>query len=283
MKTLNILSVDVEELYHAEYVKRATSSRVLRATPRARAGVEAALGLLGKHGASATFFFVGEVAEREPGLLDELEEHGHEVGFHGYHHKPLWEMGPHELREELAAFRRLSGRSCRGFRAPSFSISAETAWALGVLAGEGYAYDSSVFPLKTPLYGLPGAPTRPYRPSLADPRLEDEASPLMEFPVTVLELGPLRLPVGGGFYLRLTPARVILAVIRSLNKRGIPAVLFVHSWELDPGTPIVPLEDPLKSLVTYYNIRATAEKLSYLLSKAKFTSFEGYLEALGLV
>jgi len=283
LRASNILSIDVEELYHAEYVRRAASSQVLRARPRARIGVEAALKLLRDHGASATFFFVGEVAEREPSLIEELEEEGHEIGFHGYRHKPLWETEPQGFREELSAFKELLRRPCKGFRAPSFSINSETAWALDIIAREGFVYDSSVFPIKTSLYGLPGAPSKPYRPSLIDPRLEDEASPLVEFPITILELGPIKLPVGGGFYLRLTPAWTILAVVKSLNKKGIPAVIFVHSWELDLSTPIVPLGDPLKSFITYYNIKTTGEKLSYLLSRAEFTSFENYLEAQGLI
>lgn len=283
MKILNILSIDVEELYHAEYVRKTASSRILRKRPRARAGVEAALRILEERGTNATFFFVGEVAEREPGLLKELEERGHEIGFHGYHHRPLWETSPYEFKEGLVAFKKLLRSSCKGFRAPSFSINVDTAWALNILVREGLIYDSSIFPLKTPLYGLLKAPHRPYRPSLSDPRLEDKTSPLIEFPITVFKLGIFKLPVGGGFYLRLLPVRVILSVIKSLNKKGIPAVIFAHSWELDPNPPVIPLKNLVKSFVTYYNIRATTSKLSYLLSKVEFTSFEGYLETLGLI
>ena len=279
-RALNILSIDVEELYHAEYVRSTVSGRGLEA--RARVGIEEALRLLEKHGRKATFFFVGEVAERWPDILIELEELGHEIGFHGYSHRPLWEMGPDEFRRELAAFRNILGHACKGFRAPSFSLDMRTSWALRILAENGYSYDSSIFPIRTPLYGLSGAPIKPYRPSLSDPRAEDTNGPLLEFPIAVFKMGPVKLPIGGGFYLRLTPVEAILATIRSLNKKGIPAVIFVHSWELDPQTPIIPLDDPLKTFVTYYNIRMTVKKLSCLISRARFTSFEHYLEETGV-
>lgn len=279
---MNILSVDVEELYHAEYVREDAARWASRLRPRAIEGLKRALDLLEEHKIEATFFFVGEVAEGSPGVLEELKEMGHEVGFHGYHHKPLWEMGPEELRAEIRAFRRLVGPSCKGFRAPSFSLDRRTAWALEVLAEEGFSYDSSVFPAKTPLYGLPGAPIRPYRPSLLDPGVEDERSPLLEFPVMTIQLGPLRLPLGGGFYMRLAPAEVIIGAIRKLNHHGLPAVLYVHTWELDPGMPRVPLASPWRTFVTYYGLRGTVRKLRRILSSARFTSFRGFMEHEGL-
>jgi len=278
---LNVISIDVEEIYHAELARRDAPRLKLSLKPRALVGVRKALSLLEEHGVHATFFFVGEVAELDPGLPEELEERGHEVGFHGYHHKPLWELSPEGLREEIRAFKRLVQVRCVGFRAPSFSLDLRTSWALRVLAEEGFSYDSSVMPTRTPLYGLPGAPTRPYRPSLSDPRVEDESSPLLEFPATTLGLGPLRLPLTGGFYLRATPVRLLLAVIKRLNRCGLPAVLYVHTWELDPKTPLVPLRGPAKVFATYYSLTSTVRKLKYLLSQARFTSFMDYVERRG--
>ena len=187
-----------------------------------------------------------------------------------------------QVAAEIRAFRRLAGPSCKGFRAPSFSLDRRTAWALKVLAEEGFSSDSSVFPAKTPLYGLPGAPTRPYRPSLLDPGVEDERSPLLEFPVMTVQLRALRLPLGGGFYMRLAPAEVIIGAIRKLNRRGLPAVLYVHVWELDPRTPRVPLASPWRTFVTYYGLKGTARKLRRILSSARFTSFRGFMEHEGL-
>ena len=279
---LNVISIDVEEIYHAELVRRDAPHLRVSLKPRALIGVRRALSLLEEHGVHATFFFVGEVAELDPGLPEELEEGGHEVGFHGYHHKPLWELSPEGLREEIRAFRRLVQVRCIGFRAPSFSLDLRTSWALRVLAEEGFSYDSSVMPTRTPLYGLPGAPTRPYRPSLSDPRIEDESSPLLEFPATTLGLGPLRLPLTGGFYLRATPVRLLLAVIRWLNRRGLPTVLYVHTWELDLGTPVVSLRSPVGTFVTYYNLRSVIKKLRYLLSHVRLTSFRDLIEEYGL-
>ena len=282
-RALNILSVDVEELYHAEYVRASAARWAHLLRPRALEGLNIVLDLLRECKAEATFFFVGEVAEASPGVLEELEGLGHEVGFHGYHHRPLWEMGPEELRDEVRAFRRLSRVRCEGFRAPSFSLDLRTAWALRVLAEEGFTYDSSIFPARTPLYGLPGAPTRPYKPSLSDPRLEDERSPIWEFPATLLELGPLRVPLCGGFYLRLTPADLIVGAVRRLNRHGQPAILYVHVWELDPKAGRVPLQSPWRTFVTYYNLGGVAVKLRHILRRARFTSFRSFMEREGLL
>lgn len=277
---LNIISIDVEEIYHAEYVRPYAPTNI---RPRAPDGVREALFLLDRSGAEATFFVVGEVAERHPGLLSAIRDRGHEVGFHGYSHKPLWRMVPEEFKDELSLAKKVLGRDCRGFRAPSFSLDLKTAWALGVLAEEGYVYDSSLFPARTPLYGLPGTPIVPYRPSLSDPRIMDKEGPIIEFPILTLEIGKIRVPLGGGFYLRLVPISLLVKVIQKLNRRGIPAIVYVHSWELDPRTPKIAIRSPWKFFITYYRIRDVLGKLAYLLSRARFTSFMNYLEHEGLM
>ena len=277
---LNIISVDVEEIYHAEYIR--PSARAVRWS-RAPRGVEEALSLLDRLGVEATFFLVGEVVEKHPGLLRAILDRGHEVGFHGYSHKPLWRMTPSEFREELVLAKKVLRRNCKGFRAPSFSLDTRTSWALSILAEEGYIYDSSVFPARTPLYGLPDAPTRPYRPSLFDPRAEDNDAPIIEFPILTLEFNGIRIPLGGGFYLRLFPIELLLKVIHKLNEQGAPAVIYVHSWELDPMTPRIATTSPLKFFVTYYRLGSTSKKLASLLSKGRFTSFRRYLEHEGLI
>ena len=279
-EVLNIISVDVEEIYHAEYIR--PGARAVRWS-RAPRGVEEALSLLDRLSVEATFFLVGKVVEKHPGLLRAILDRGHEVGFHGYSHKPLWRMTPSEFRKELALAKKVLGRNCKGFRAPSFSLDTRTPWALSILAEEGYIYDSSVFPARTPLYGLPDAPTRPYRPSLFDPRVEDNDAPIIEFPILTLEFNGIRIPLGGGFYFRLFPIELLLKIIHKLNEQGVPAVIYVHSWELDPMTPRIAITSPLKFFVTYYRLGSTSKKLASLLSKGRFTSFRRYLEHEGFI
>ncbi|MEM2915577.1 MAG: polysaccharide deacetylase family protein, partial [Candidatus Bathyarchaeia archaeon] len=233
----NILTIDVEELFHAEYAGNlGKKSDVLR-TPY---NLPKILNLLDEHNTKATFFVVGEVAEKCPAIMEEVIARGHEVAFHSYDHRPLWEKSPKLLETEIKRFNKLLtsiiGGKCIGFRAPSFSLNNKTVWALEVLESVGMLYDSSVFPAWTPLYGVSGALLRPYKPSRSDLTMEDVDCKLWEFPLAVYSLFGLRIPAAGGFYLRFIPSFVYLA-IKKLNKLGSPAVIYIHNWELDFDTP----------------------------------------------
>lgn len=265
------LSIDLESYWHHEWLRRrvdrsAADDRVLAAT-------EPLLDLLAKRDVRATFFVVGEIIEQHPALIRRIVAAGHELGCHTYTHRPLWEMTEAEFDDELTLFKQalqrcLPGLQPRGFRAPTFSLSAATAWALDVLARHGYSYDSSVFPLRNPIYGVSGAPTTPYRPAanLVD---SDPAAPLLEWPMTAWRVGPLTLPVCGGIYLRLLPLPLILHGLGAAQKRG-PIVLFLHPWELDPDLPrfALPLRD---RAVIYTNTGAAMQRrLNTLLDNFDF-------------
>lgn len=270
----NILTIDLEEWYHPEYVRdKAPKHREERITQ----SLIKTLQLLSEHDVNATFFVVGELVEKHPEIVEKINEGGHEIAFHGYYHDPLWKLNAEMLELEIKKFNSLIREKCLGFRAPSFSLNNETRWALKVLEEAGFIYDSSIFPVKTPLYGVSGAPIEPYKPSHDDVTKEDDSRDLWEFPLLICPLMGFRIPMAGGFYLRLLPVSLMKRAIKKMNKHGAPAVIYVHNWELDPQTPKLKLRF-YNSFVTYHNINKTAEKLQFLLSSFDFISLREYGE-----
>lgn len=274
--TYNILSIDVEEIFHAEYAKHMRISRQFEY--RTPSNIPLILDFLKDLNVTATFFIVGELAEKFPETIKMISEEGHEIAFHGLYHEPLWRLTPKKFAKELRIFKSYYP-NCIGFRAPSFSLNNSTRWALKVLKENGFLYDSSVFPAWSPLYGVPNAPIKPYKPSLSDLTVEDRNELLWEFPLTVCSILKLRIPAAGGFYLRFMPSIVKIA-IRKLNNYQIPAIIFVHSWELDPYSPKLNL-GLYKSFVTYYKIDKVSTLLEKLLKEFKFINFREYMELLG--
>lgn len=271
---LNLLTVDLEEWYHPEYVRKealpSKEGRIIHS-------LKTTLALLNKWNLHATFFVVGELVEKHPEIIETLKEHNHEIAFHSYYHEPLWNLNAETLLLEIDRFNCLIGEKCAGFRAPSFSLSNKTKWALKVLGDSGYLYDSSLFPAKTPLYGVWNAPTTPYKPSHENISEKDETTKLWEFPMLVYRLKGVNVPVAGGFYMRFFPVNLISKAINKLNKQGFPAVVFFHNWELDPETPRLKL-GLYRYFVTYHKLKETSMKLEHLLSKFKFTSVKEYME-----
>lgn len=276
------LSFDVEDWFHPELVR----DRVPPSDARSivREGTLAILDVLRRHRARATFFVLGEVALRHPDLVRRMAAEGHEIACHGMTHTPLWRLTPERFRGELRDFRAavrgaLDSDPAIGFRAPTFSLDRTTAWALGVLREEGFLYDSSVFPLRVRLYGVAGAPLGIYRPAIADLVLHDPAGPLVEFPVAVRALGPLRLPVAGGFYLRALPLGLVCAALEAI-RRVRPAALYLHPWECAPSVPRLRLPAP-DALVTYLNLGSVPRKLERIVDRFASVPMREALERLG--
>jgi len=276
----NALSIDLEDWFHPLLVQP-----FLRDVERVSRVVDASgplLELLDRHDVRATFFCVGEILEHHPELIREINGRGHEIGFHGMTHRPLWDLTPTEFETEVRDFEGLTARvlgqerSVRGFRAPTFSLDAKTTWALPILARFGYSYDSSVFPMRGPLYGVPAAPVSPYRVSAEDPGAIDANSPLLEFPPAVCEVMGMRIPVGGGFYLRLLPLPMLAKLLELIN-RDRPFVLYVHPWETDPATPRMNLK-PLARFATYHGLGSTLAKLDRLLTRFRFTTVDKVIQ-----
>jgi polysaccharide deacetylase family protein (PEP-CTERM system associated) len=260
------MSVDVEDYFQVEafasVVNRSSwgdySSRVERNTERI-------LDLFDERGVKATFFILGWVAERFPRLVRRIIERGHEAACHSYWHRLVYKLSPAEFQQDTVraknAIEQAAGSAVYGYRAPSFSITPRSTWALEILAECGFLYDSSVFPIRRALYGFPGAPRGPFR-------VETKAGGIVEFPMATFrwKSGP-NLPVAGGGYLRTLPFWYTKAGVRSAWQEGLPVVCYIHPWEPRLNASCV------SRLRHYNNLSRTEERLRDLLSLDHFTSF----------
>lgn len=277
MTMVNALSIDLEEWYHSELVegRRCSFSQVAEAT-------KPILDLLDRYQTKASFFVVGEVAEQNPDLIQSIFQKGHEIGCHTFSHKLVWNLDESLLRGELERFHsvieKILGKvEIKGFRAPCFSIDNRNKWALKVLLDFGYQYDASIFPLKiNPLYGISGAPTRPYRISFEDVRKEDSQSPLMEYPLCPLKIGGLKIPISGGFYLRALPRSFLVWGLRRIN-RSQPFLVYFHPWEGYKNTPRFKLP-LLNRVISYYGISSALKKFEFLLKHFRFARVDQVLD-----
>lgn len=273
---LNALSVDVEDWFQVGAFERVIVRDGWDSLPhRVEGNTLATLDLLGQAGISATFFTLGWVAERYPSLIRRIADAGHEVASHGYDHRRVFTFSPEEFRGDLRKSRDLienaSGNRIIGYRAPSFSIDARTPWAHRVLAEEGYAYSSSVAPVRHDHYGWPEAPRFAFRP------LPD--SELVELPVTTVRLGNRTMAAGGGGFFRLLPYAFSRWAIRQVNGRDHrPAIIYFHPWEIDPDQPRRP-DAPLRSRLRHYSrLKAMAPKLMKLMGDFQWGRVDALLE-----
>jgi polysaccharide deacetylase family protein (PEP-CTERM system associated) len=260
---LNALSVDVEDWFQVGAFENVIARKDWDALEhRVERNGGKVLDLFDRAGVKATFFTLGWLAERYPRLMRRIADAGHEVASHGWDHKRVHTMTAAVFRADLErariAIEDACGQSPLGYRAPSFSIDARTPWAHRVLAEEGYAYSSSVAPIAHDHYGWREAPRFAFRP------LPD--SPLIELPVTTVELGGRRMAAGGGGFFRLLPFGFSSWAIGRVNaQEQRPAVFYFHPWEIDPGQPRV-ARAPLKSRLRHYtNLSAMEGKLLKLL------------------
>jgi polysaccharide deacetylase family protein (PEP-CTERM system associated) len=247
---LNALSVDVEDWFQVGAFETVIGrDRWDSLERRVERNGEAVLDLFAEAGVKATFFTLGWVAERHPGLIRRAAEAGHEIASHGWDHRRVFTLDEAGFRADLrrahAVIAEAAGVEPKGYRAPSFSIDARTPWAHRVLAEEGYAYSSSVAPIVHDHYGWREAPRFAHRP-LAE-------SGLIELPVTTVELAGRRFAAGGGGFFRLLPYVLSSWAIDRVNGAdGRPAVFYFHPWEIDPGQPRV-AGAPLKSRLRHYS------------------------------
>jgi len=272
---INALSVDVEELFHGEYIRKYKTADAEYRTPK---NILSVLNLFKEYKVTATFFIVGEIAEKHPDVIQLIKDGGHEIAFHGWSHIPLWKLDPDSFKIEVARFKHLYPE-CIGYRAPSFSLNNSTKWAIEILKEEGFKYDSSLFPTWTPLYGSYRAPTRPYRPSFDNILKEDLKEEFVEFPLLIYRFLRLKIPAAGGFWLRVFNINIIADAIRNANNSGVLASIFFHNWEVDDQVPEFKMPK-INRFITYYNHESTKNKLSNLLKQYKFTSFSRCLSEL---
>ncbi len=259
-------SFDIEDWFHSEFVPE--SDRRAPAESVVERGTTRILDLLRATGSRATFFLLGDVVREHPALLRRIVADGHEVASHGLDHQPLWRLDADGLARQLDEFRRLVERvlgtfPVAGYRAPSFSLDRSTAWALDVLRDQGYAYDSSIFPARVKLYGVPDAPVGIYRPARDDLARHDPRGAVVEFPVAVGVAGPLRLPVAGGFYLRALPFSLFRVVLGRVRRRR-PVALYLHPRECAPESVRLSLGAG-DAFITYTGLAGVPAKLERLL------------------
>jgi peptidoglycan-N-acetylglucosamine deacetylase len=273
---MNILGIDFEEWFHPELVKPFVKNA--NKEMKVSRGIRKILDWLNENKTYATFFVVGEILEEIPELIDQIKENGHEIGFHTMTHKKLHEIKTKEKFEmELEKFRNIVGKDVKGFRAPTFSLDASTSWAIDCLKEFGYSYDSSIVPVKTKMYGLSKAEIYPYKISSSSLEKHDSKSEIWEFPLMKTKILGKNIPVGGGFYLRTLPTKIVQNSINQYNKKNKPAIMYIHSWELTPEhMPKIDL--PIKEkFITYHNIHKALPKMDELIKKFEFTSFERYI------
>jgi polysaccharide deacetylase family protein (PEP-CTERM system associated) len=266
--TLNALSVDLEEYFQvSNFSKLIERSRWESLPSRVREATRRLLDAADATGNRATFFVLGWVAERHPDLVREIAARGHEIACHGYGHELVYELGPERFRADLrrarAAIEQATGRPVYGYRAPSYSITEASLWALRILAEEGFRYDSSIFPIRHHRYGIPGFARRPVRIELGD------GQSIHEFPLTTLAAGPWSLPLAGGAYLRFLPLSVFAWGLGRLIAAGEPTVLYVHPWEIDPEQPRQAV-GWLVRVNHYHNLHRTEARLRQLLERFRF-------------
>lgn len=279
---LNALTIDVEDWYHPELVRHHLSEEQRQG--QIERSSQLLLDLLRERRLKATFFVVGEVARRQPRLIEAIVAQGHELACHGMSHRPLWELTPDEFRRELREFavtigELVPGAKILGFRAPTFSLDNRTRWAVGILSEYGYCYDSSVFPARTPAYGVNGCPLIPYRPSVEDVAVVDEGGALVEFPLSVWTWAGLRVPVCGGFYLRALPFGFVNFCLKQINQSR-PFAIYAHPWEMYRDTPRVPI--PLVArFITYHNLEDMIHRLTALLETFDFAPMRTVLQEMG--
>ena len=267
-RVLNALTVDVEDYFQVSgfenWVSRSSwdsfESRVVRNTERL-------LRVFDDFDVRGTFFVLGWVATRFPALVREIGSAGHELASHGYAHGLVYASTREQFRDDLRraadAIEAAAGVRVIGYRAPSFSITARSLWALDVLIEEGYVYDASIYPIRHDRYGIPGWPRHVQA-------VERENGRLWELPGSTTRMAGMTLPLGGGGYFRWLPYRWTCRGIQHLNEEeGQPAVFYVHPWEVDPDQPRVDA-GTIARFRHYRNLDKTEARLRRLLADFRF-------------
>lgn len=268
----NIMSVDVEDYFHVEAFADVVSRENWDAySSRVEPNTRRLLDLFAADQIQATFFILGWVADRYPALVREISSAGHEVACHSYWHRPIYKLDAPTFRADTRqakdVIEQVAGQKVVGYRAPTYSITSSSLWALDVLAELGFQYDSSIFPIHHDRYGIPDAPRFPFR-------IVTQSGPLVEYPLTTFRLwGAHNLPVGGGGYLRLLPEWYTRLGLRRAQTEGLPVVAYIHPWEIDPEQPRIP--GRLGSRLRHYtNLGKTYTRLSTMLREQHFTTFQ---------
>jgi len=278
----NFLTIDVEDYFMVSAFSDIIGTHQWENfESRIRNNTLRILDIIDEYSIRGTFFVLGWVAERYPGIVKEIDRRGHEVACHSYCHRLIYHMTSEEFREDTrkakAIIEGVIGKEISGYRAPSYSITESSVWALKILAEEGFKYDSSIFPIRHDRYGFPSYSRFP--------RMEETgtAGKILEIPLSTFKVFGKNLPVGGGGYLRMYPLWLTHYAIRELNeKEKRSAIVYVHPWELDPDQPR--LRGTRLSMFRHYvNLEKTESRLKSLLSTFKFQPIRDIFDGNALV
>jgi len=277
---INMMTIDVEDYFHVSALAEAAprnrwdsfESRVCANTERLLATFEHAR-------IRATFFVLGWVADRHPDLVRRIIAAGHELASHGYHHQLVYDLTPEEfagdVRRSKDVLEQIAGRPVLGYRAPSYSITRRSLWALDVLIAEGFKYDASIFPVHHDRYGIPDAPRHAYRLARRDGHL-------VEIPPSTVRMGGINLPVAGGGYFRLLPYWwTALGIGRVNGRERRPVCFYLHPWEVDPGQPRL-TAGRLSTFRHYRNLHVTESRLKRLLAAFPFGAVEDVMSTIDI-
>lgn len=274
----HVLTVDVEEYFQVEafsdYVEKKDWDRYPGRVEEATARL---LDLLNAHRAQGTFFVLGWLAERKPDLVRRIAAAGHEIASHGFGHTMITKQTPAAFREDVQrtkdVLENITGTTVRGYRAPTFSIVKETAWAYPILHDEGYRYSSSVFPVWHDRYGWPGFGDEPRKMA------SGEKGEFWEVPLPVVSIGPIRVPFGGGGYLRAYPLSLTRLFLNRFARSGRSVIFYVHPWELDDHHPDIRAPF-LRRLRHFHRISTVGKKIEYVLRSLEFVTMGTFVESI---
>jgi polysaccharide deacetylase family protein (PEP-CTERM system associated) len=268
---LNALSIDLEEYFHPTEVQTSVSIDQWALVPSRLADqTKLILDILDRRQVEATFFVLGWVARHQPALIRLIQSRGHEIACHSFAHQLVYNLTPRQFRQDtreaIAAIEDACGVIPQSYRAPSYSITEESFWALEILVECGFTLDSSIYPISHDRYGIPGFPRHSHE-------IQTASGPITEVPIATVELSPGKVaPVGGGAYLRLLPYSYTAAGIRRINSQeNEPACIYLHPWELDPQQPRI-ARGVIPQLRTYGGLKSMAGKLDRLLGDFSFSS-----------
>jgi polysaccharide deacetylase family protein (PEP-CTERM system associated) len=279
---INALTVDVEDYFHVIALSKVIRREQWDTMPyRAEANTHRLLQLFEQRKVKATFFVLGWVAKRSPQLVRDILAAGHEIASHGMSHKLVFNQTRDEFfaetRDSKALLEDITGVRIDGYRASTYSITRQSLWALDVLCELGFTYDSSIFPIRHDVYGIPDAPVRPSRITAPS------GSRLIEFPMSTAQYGPLRIPVSGGGYFRLLPYALTRSALRKLNgAEQRPFVFYLHPWEIDPGQPRI-AASWFSRFRHYNNLDQCEARLGRLLQDFSFAPMRQVLASLDLL
>jgi peptidoglycan-N-acetylglucosamine deacetylase len=273
MQITNFMSVDLEDYYCDLPI-----SEWSKFESRIEENTHVILDLFDKYDVKATFFTLGYIGEQFPELVKEISKKGHEIASHSYSHLDLRKHTKENVEKDLVKsiniLEKIVGKEIKGFRAPFFSLDQNSFWAMEII-GKYFKYDSSIFPTKTPLYGIPDAPRFQYNPSLENPIMKDKDSKLTEIPLATYKFPLVRnIPIAGGFYLRFLPYFIMKKGIEKLNSSTNRAMIYIHPKDLDKKMP------KIKEYNWYYyhNLKGGLKKFERLLQDFNFSSVEKILK-----